>query len=320
MQFNRFDLVVDCVDNPATRYCINDACVKLGKPLVSGAAVGLDGTLSVFGYEGGPCYRCWHPTPPPRDSIATCSEAGVLGAVPGTIGCLQALEALKVAMKFPAEQTLSGRLFILDAAGGRMMTVRRKGRDELCVACGARGGSGREQQAASGRGNTGSVEHDGGDGVVGGGDDAGGDAIGQGIDPSTFDYESFCGPANECAADLPAVLPEHLVATPAQLLRAMTHDGSGRTLILDVRDPAQFDICSLPGSLNIPLDALPSRHADLEAWAKPGEPVFVLCRRGVLSSYAVQDLAAAFPHHNFFNVRGGLRAWASDVDPNFPIY
>ncbi len=93
----RYDLVVDASDNPATRYCVNDACVILGKPLVSGAAIGTDGQLSVYNYGAEcPCYRCVWPTPPETGTCQRCSDAGVLGVLPGIIGTLQALEAIKV--------------------------------------------------------------------------------------------------------------------------------------------------------------------------------------------------------------------------------
>ncbi|KAJ1948120.1 Molybdenum cofactor synthesis protein 3, partial [Linderina macrospora] len=90
-----YDVVVDATDNAATRYLINDACVMLTIPLVSGSAVRLDGQLTVYNYNGGPCYRCLFPTPPPVETLSNCSETGVLGVVPGIIGCLQAMEAVK---------------------------------------------------------------------------------------------------------------------------------------------------------------------------------------------------------------------------------
>ncbi len=77
------DVVIDATDNIRTRYLINDACVLQGKPLVSGAAQGLDGQLSVYIHNDAPCYRCMHPTPPPVSAQGSCSENGVLGPVPG---------------------------------------------------------------------------------------------------------------------------------------------------------------------------------------------------------------------------------------------
>jgi adenylyltransferase/sulfurtransferase len=95
--FAAFDVIVDCTDNPGTRFLINDACVLSGKPLVSGAALTTDGQLSVYNFANGPCYRCIHKAPPVASTVQSCSDAGVLGPVVGVIGCLQALEVLKVA-------------------------------------------------------------------------------------------------------------------------------------------------------------------------------------------------------------------------------
>lgn len=75
-----FDIVIDCTDNVATRYLLNDACVLLKKPLVSGSALQMEGQLTIYNYENGPCYRCIFPTPPPPETVSNCSEGGILGA------------------------------------------------------------------------------------------------------------------------------------------------------------------------------------------------------------------------------------------------
>jgi adenylyltransferase/sulfurtransferase len=93
---SQHDCVVDASDNPKTRYLINDACVLGGKPLVSGSAMGIEGQLTVYNYKGGPCYRCLYPKPNASEGCKTCSDNGVLGPVPGIIGILQAVEAIKV--------------------------------------------------------------------------------------------------------------------------------------------------------------------------------------------------------------------------------
>jgi adenylyltransferase/sulfurtransferase len=91
-----YDLIIDASDNFATRYLINDACVILDKPFVSGAIHGFEGQVSVFNYQDGPTYRCLFPSAPEQGSIPDCNENGVLGVIPGIIGTLQALEAVKV--------------------------------------------------------------------------------------------------------------------------------------------------------------------------------------------------------------------------------
>uniref|UniRef100_M1C0J9 Molybdenum cofactor synthesis 3 n=1 Tax=Solanum tuberosum TaxID=4113 RepID=M1C0J9_SOLTU len=118
---SKYDVVVDATDNAPSRYMINDCCVVLGKPLVSGAALGLEGQLTVYNYNGGPCYRCLFPTPPPTNACQRCADSGVLGVVPGVIGCLQALEAIKVASL--VGEPLSGRMLLLDALSGRFRNV-----------------------------------------------------------------------------------------------------------------------------------------------------------------------------------------------------
>ncbi|XVF03796.1 hypothetical protein REPUB_Repub05bG0023900 [Reevesia pubescens] len=114
----QYDIVIDATDNAPSRYMISDCCVVLGKPLVSGAALGLEGQLTVYNYKGGPCYRCLFPTPPPTTACQRCSDSGVLGVVPGIIGCLQALEAIKIASA--VGEPLSGRMLLFDALSARI--------------------------------------------------------------------------------------------------------------------------------------------------------------------------------------------------------
>ncbi|CAI0437315.1 unnamed protein product [Linum tenue] len=116
-----YDIVVDATDNAPSRYMISDCCVVLGRPLVSGAALGLEGQLTVYNYNGGPCYRCLFPTPPPATACQRCSDNGVLGVVPGIVGCLQALEAIKIASAIG--EPLSGRMLLLDALSARVRIV-----------------------------------------------------------------------------------------------------------------------------------------------------------------------------------------------------
>jgi len=132
----RYDLVCDGTDNFATRFLLGDACHLLGRPLVSAAVLRFEGQLSVFrGHEGAPhpCHRCLHPEPPPEGLVPTCSEAGVLGAVTGVMGTLQATEVLKHIMGIG--ESLSGRLLLWDALDMRFRTVKLR-RDPACALCG----------------------------------------------------------------------------------------------------------------------------------------------------------------------------------------
>ena len=92
----KYDIVLDGTDNVATRYLLNGACVFLKKPLVSGSALRFEGQLIVYNFDDEPCYRCLYPIPPPPESVTNCSDGGVIGAVTGIIGSLQALEAIKI--------------------------------------------------------------------------------------------------------------------------------------------------------------------------------------------------------------------------------
>jgi molybdopterin/thiamine biosynthesis adenylyltransferase/rhodanese-related sulfurtransferase len=131
----RFDLVVDGSDNFPTRYLVNDACVLTGHPDVYGSIFRFEGQVSVFGVAGGPCYRCLFADPPPPELIPSCAEGGVLGVLPGVIGSLQALEAIKLILG--AGDPLIGRLLLFEGLGLRFreLAVRR---DPACAVCGDR--------------------------------------------------------------------------------------------------------------------------------------------------------------------------------------
>ncbi|QNH62456.1 molybdopterin-synthase adenylyltransferase MoeB [Hymenobacter sediminicola] len=109
----QYDVVVDGSDNFPTRYLLNDACVSLNRPLVSGAIYKFEGQVSVFNYQGGPTYRCLFPQPPAASEAPNCEDTGVLGVLPGLIGTAQATETLKVVLGIG--ELLVGRLWMLDA-------------------------------------------------------------------------------------------------------------------------------------------------------------------------------------------------------------
>ena len=118
---SRYDVIIDGTDNFPTRYLVNDACTKLGKPNVFGGVLRFDGQLSVFDARRGPCYRCLFPEPPPAELAPNCSEAGVLGVLPGVIGALQATEALKLLTGIGVP--LIGRLLVYDGLDLSFSTI-----------------------------------------------------------------------------------------------------------------------------------------------------------------------------------------------------
>ena len=129
-----FDVIVDGSDNFPTRYLVNDACVLLGKADVYGSVFRFDGQVSVFDAKAGPCYRCLYAEPPPPDLVPSCAEGGVLGALPGIIGSLQALETIKLIVGIG--EPLIGRLVLFD---GRRLQFRELAleKDPECPVCGA---------------------------------------------------------------------------------------------------------------------------------------------------------------------------------------
>jgi molybdopterin/thiamine biosynthesis adenylyltransferase/rhodanese-related sulfurtransferase/molybdopterin converting factor small subunit len=128
-----YDIVVDGTDNFPTRYLVNDACVLLGKPNVYGSIFRFEGQATVFAYEGGPCYRCLYPEPPPPGLVPSCAEGGVLGILPGTVGLIQATETVKLILGIG--EPLVGRLMLYDALGMRFRELKlRKSPD--CPVCG----------------------------------------------------------------------------------------------------------------------------------------------------------------------------------------
>ncbi|KAI8618672.1 hypothetical protein BC830DRAFT_1165973 [Chytriomyces sp. MP71] len=298
----RFDVILDASDNVATRYLLSDACILLGKPLVSGSALRMEGQLTVYNHNGGPCYRCIFPTPPPPETVTNCSDGGVLGVgeeksmhfnanltiqqkVTGIIGCFQALEAIKIITGM--EASYSQKLMLFDAVSGSMRVVKLRGRRPDCAICG----------------NEPTIT-------------------------DLIDYVQFCG-AN--ATD--KAITRYLLTESERISPRAYHDiqTSGTPhVLLDVRDKMQYDIAYLPGSINVPWSALPRRLGEVldligkreEGGEKREEevlPVYVLCRLGNDSQLAVKLLQASGVDR-VWDVEGGLHEWAETVDSGFPKY
>jgi len=127
-----YDVIVDGADNFPTRYLLNDAALKVGKPVIHASIYRFEGQVTTFLPHDGPCYRCLYPDPPPPGMAPSCQEAGVLGVLPGIVGTLQAIEAIKVILGIG--KNLSGRLLVLDALGSKFRTLKLR-KDPQCRVC-----------------------------------------------------------------------------------------------------------------------------------------------------------------------------------------
>ncbi len=129
----KYDVIVDGADNFQTRYLLNDAALKLGKPVVHSSIYRFEGQITVFPADGHPCYRCLYPEPPPPEEAPSCQEAGVLGVLPGIMGVLQATEAVKLILGVGT--TLAGRLMVYDALKTKFRELKLR-HDPSCPTCG----------------------------------------------------------------------------------------------------------------------------------------------------------------------------------------
>jgi molybdopterin/thiamine biosynthesis adenylyltransferase/rhodanese-related sulfurtransferase len=131
--FRDYDIIVDGTDNFPTRYLVNDACLLLGKRNVYGSIFRFEGQVSIFGAPDGPCYRCLYPEPPPPGLVPSCAEGGVLGVLPGIVGAIQAVEAIKLILG--TGDPLIGRLLLFDALGMKFRELKLK-KNPDCPLCG----------------------------------------------------------------------------------------------------------------------------------------------------------------------------------------
>ncbi len=264
--FKGYDIIVDGTDNFPTRYLVNDACVLLGKPNVYGSIFRFEGQASVFYAQEGPCYRCLYPEPPPPGLVPSCAEGGVLGVLPGIIGCVQALETVKLILG--KGESLVGRLLVFDALAMRFRELKlRKNPD--CPICGAHP-----------------------------------------TITKLIDYEQFCGIRGEEQVPQAAGIPE---ITPRDVKKMM--DERKPFVLIDVREPHEYQICRIPGSKLIPLGEFPKRMNELNS----ADEIVVHCKMGARSAQAVGLLQKA-GFRKIHNLKGGILAWADQVDPSVPKY
>jgi sulfur-carrier protein adenylyltransferase/sulfurtransferase len=253
-----YDVILDGTDRLATRYLVNDACVMLGKPLVSAAIHRFEGQVMTYVPGRGACYRCLYPEAL-EGIVANCAEAGVLGVLPGVLGAIQATEAVKLVTGLG--EPLIGRLLTYDALemSFREFPVERR-RD--CAVCGER--------------------------------------------PSITmlaDQDARCGTSLERIRRLAA----------AELRERLSGSSAGIVLV-DVREPHEFAVGRLEGSINIPIGDLPGRLVEIPRGAMP----IFLCRSG-RRSLAACELALRGGIEAPGHLEGGLLAWEREIDSTFAL-
>ena len=262
-----YDIIVDGSDNFPTRYLTNDLCVLTGKPNVYGSVYRFEGQVSVFDARHGPCYRCLFPDPPPPGMVPSCAESGVFGVLPGTIGTLQATEALKLILG--TGEPLIGRLLLYNAQDMSVEFVKLR-KNPKCKVCGP--------------------------------------------NPEVtqlIDYDAFCGvPGHEVEFGSAG---NEWDLTPADLAAQLKRGAPLR--LIDVREPHELEISHIAGARLIPLGQLASRLEELD----PADELVLICKAGIRSTRALHILYSA-GFRKLHNLKGGLNAWARDVDHSQPIY
>jgi len=263
-----YDIIIDGTDNFPARYLSNDVCVLTKKPNVYGSIFRFEGQSTVFApHLDGPCYRCMFPEPPPPGMVPSCAEGGVLGVLPGIIGMMQAIEAIKLIVGIG--EPLIGRLVSFDALKMRFKEFKIR-RDPKCLVCGDY-----------------PMIHE------------------------LIDYDQFCG-IPQADADTEKELAVAAI-TPAELKAKI--DRKDTFVLLDVREPFEYNICKINGSRLIPLGELPARLSELDS----ADEIVLQCKSGVRSAKALKILQEA-GFRKLVNLRGGILEWADTIDPSLPKY
>ena len=263
-----YDIIIDGTDNFPTRYLVNDVCVLLGKPNVYGSIYRFEGQVSVFWAKHGPCYRCLFPEPPPPGLVPSCAEGGVLGVLPGTVGTLQATEAIKLIIG--AGDSLIGRLLLYDALTMQFDLLKLQ-KNPDCLIC-----SDHPKITA------------------------------------LIDYEEFCGMPQNDHQDTGSAGKDWDI-TPVELAQKLKADPGLR--VIDVREPHEWEIVHLDNAQLIPLGSLAARMHELDS----AEDIVLHCKTGARSTRALELLRTA-GFRKVKNLKGGIIAWAQQVDPSLPIY
>lgn len=262
-----YDLIIDGTDNFPTRYLINDLAVLMGKPNVYGSIFRFDGQVSVFYAKEGPCYRCLFPEPPPPGLVPSCAEGGVLGILPGTIGTLQATEAIKVILGIG--KPLIGKLLLYNALDLSFDFVKLR-KNPRCKVCG-------ENPEIT----------------------------------ELIDYEAFCGMPLHDHEEGSAGIDWDITARELANRIKLGDD----LKIIDVREPHELEISRIEGATLIPLGQLAGRLSELNS----AKEIVLMCKVGTRSTRALEILHSA-GFRKVKNLKGGINAWAAEIDPSMPIY
>ncbi|KAF5625110.1 molybdenum cofactor biosynthetic enzyme [Fusarium sp. NRRL 25303] len=269
-----------------------DICVLLSKPLVSASAFQTSGQLIVLNNPPGkgPCYRCVFPTPPPPDSVVGCGEGGIIGPIVGTMGVLQALEAIKLIsggdLEIQGEAKTPMLLLFSGMSDTPFRSVRMRGRRKTCLACGDENRLTLDELKTS------------------------------------MDYVQFCG------VKQPVRLLQPDERVTAKEYDELSKSENKDMLLVDVREKEHFDLCNISGSVNIPISRFMSARGEAtpEGWPSDlphSTPIYVVCRVGNDSQIAAQklkDLGLGNNGERFIgDILGGIKSWKDTVDPSVPF-
>lgn len=284
-----YDLVVDCSDNFATRYAINDACLLLGRPFVYGSIYRFEGQVSVFCQPGGPCYRCLFPEE--NAAVANCAEAGVVGVLAGVIGSLQATEALKLLLGIG--ESLVGRLLLYDALALDFRLLK------LTASCSlfCSKGSGQSRDIAAALSSRMREEDSRLSSCLDSGLDSG---LESGLDLGLDSGGVVTRVPVETCQSTSAVGSTSI--SPAQLRQRL--DAAEKLVLLDVRTLQENRAMRFRGSRLIAVDELESRYGEISS----EQPLVVYCRSGIRSRRAARLLRSK-GYTQVLNLSGGILAW-----------
>lgn len=300
-----YDVVIDGTDNFPTRYLVNDACVKLGKPNVYGSILRFEGQLSVFYAKEGPCYRCMFPEPPPPGLVPNCAEAGVLGMLPGVIGTLQATEVVKIITG--VGDVMVGRMLLYDALEMSFTTIKVR-KNPNCPVCGVKH---EDVQLIDYEAFCGVPAHD--------------HVTDNKVASPIVDLTGVV--MSEETLDLNAPVPQINV----QELKAR-YDNQDDLYILDVRNPEEFEIAVLENTVKLPKPQILLAAQEIAAGRTTLEEsilkdiprdreIIVHCRSGVRSTDVIHVLRElGYDPKKLVNLEGGILAWAKQIDNTMPVY